>query len=156
MYNNQEPWKKKNTDRCFDVTMGSNDGADIWELVGIYLLFFLANIIDKNNSGPNRDDVLISSRNVKRQNRDRIRKNVIKIFKGVEFKIEIRTNLKIVNFLDATFNLRNGTYRPYKNPNDSLLNVNTSSRHRIYVNKTTLSKYIWKIKDKYNEIPSLK
>ena len=27
-------WKKKSTDSCFDVTMGSYDGADNCELVG--------------------------------------------------------------------------------------------------------------------------
>ena len=50
-----------------------------------------------------------------------MRKNIIKIFKDVEFKIEIQTNLKIVDFLDVTFNLENGTYRPYKKPSDPLL-----------------------------------
>ena len=129
LYNNQEPWKKKNTDSCFDVTMGSYDGTEICELVGIYVLFLLANIIDRNNSGLYLDDGLILLRNVNRQNMDRIRKNVIKIFKQVGFKIKIRTNLKIVNFLDVTFNLTNGTYRPYKKPNDPLLYINTSSNH---------------------------
>ena len=36
LYNNREPRKKKNTDSCFDVTVGSYDGAEICELVGIY------------------------------------------------------------------------------------------------------------------------
>ena len=129
LYNNQEPWEKRNTDSCFDVTMGSYDGAEICELVGIYPLFLLANIIDKNNSGLYRDDGLILLRNVNRQNMDRIRKNVIKIFKEVGFKIEIKTILKIADFLYVTFNLTNGTYRPYKKPNDPLLYVNTSSNH---------------------------
>ena len=53
--------------------MGSYAGAEIWELVGIYLLFLLANIIDKNNSGLYRDDGLILLRNVNRQNMDRIK-----------------------------------------------------------------------------------
>ena len=35
-------------------------------------------------------------------------------------------------------------------------NHNKSFRHRSYANKTTLSKYIWEIKDKYNEMPSIK
>ena len=60
---------------------------------------------------------------------DRVRKNVIKIFKEVGFKIEIQTHLKIVNFLDVTFNLANGTYKPYKKANESLLYTNTSSNH---------------------------
>ena len=127
--NKQEPWEKKNTDSYFDVTMGSYDGAEICESVGIYLLLLLANIIDKNNSGLYHDDGLILLRNVNKQNMDRIRKNVLKIFKEVGFKIEIKTNLKIVNFLDVIFNLTNGTYRPYKKPNDFLLYVNTSSNH---------------------------
>ena len=101
--------EKEKTDSCFDVTVRSYDGAEICELVGICLLFLLANIIDKNNSGLYRDDSLILLRNVNRQNMDRIRKNVIKIFKEVGFKIEIRTNLKIVDFLDVAFNLTNGT-----------------------------------------------
>ena len=39
------------------------------------------------------------------------------------------SNLKIADFLDVTFNLRNSTYRPYKKPNDPLLYVNTSTNH---------------------------
>ena len=35
-------------------------------------------------------------------------------------------------------------------------NHNKSFRHRSYANKTTLSKYVWEIKDKCNEMPSLK
>ena len=58
---------------------------------------------------------------------DRIRKEVIKIFKEIGFKIEIKTNLKIVDFLDITFNISNVTYKPYRKPNDNLLCVNTSS-----------------------------
>ena len=114
LYNNYEPWKKKDTDSCFDVTMGSYDGAEVCELVGIYLLSLLANIIDKNNSDLYRDNGLIFLRNVNGQKMDRVRKNVIKIFNKVGFKIEIQTHLKIVNFLDVTFNLANGTYRLYK------------------------------------------
>ena len=89
--------------------MGSYDGVEICKLVGFFLLFLLAHIIDLNNSVLYRDDGLILLPYVNRQNMDRIRKNVIKIFKEVGFKIEIRTNLKIVDFLDITFNLTNGT-----------------------------------------------
>ena len=58
-----------------------------------------------------------------------MRKNIIKIFKGTGFAIDIETNLKIVDFLDITFNLNNGTYRPYKKPNDLLSYINKSSNH---------------------------
>ena len=130
--------------------MGSYAGAEIWELVGIYLLFLLANIIDKNNSGLYRDDGLILLRNVNRQNMDRIRKIIIKILKEVGFKIEIKTNLKIVDFLDATFNKTNGTYRPYKKLNDPLLYVKIpSSSHQTH----TIT-YQQKVKQKLNESKS--
>ena len=70
------------------------------------------------------DDGLISLRIVNEQKTDcGVRQNVIKIFK------EIETHLKIVNFLDVTFNLANGTYRHFEKPNDSLLYISTSSKH---------------------------
>ena len=100
--------------------MGSYGGAEIFQLVGIYLMFPLTNIIDKSNSGLHPKDVLILLRNVSRQNMDGIRKNVAKIIKEVGFKIEIKTNLKIVAFLGITFNLTNSTNGPYKKPYDAL------------------------------------
>ena len=107
--------------------MGNYDVAEVCELVGIYLLSLLANIIGKNNSGLYRDDGLIFLRNVNGQKIDRVKKNVIKIFKKVGFTIKIQTHLKIVNFLDVTFSLANGTYRPCKKANESLLYIKTSS-----------------------------
>ena len=68
-------------------------------------------------------------RNENRPERDRIRKEVIKIFKEIGFKTEIKTNLKVVDSLDITFNLSNGTYKPYRKPNYNLLYDNTSSNH---------------------------
>ena len=129
LYNNNEPWKKKNTESCFDVTMGSFDGAEVCELVGIHILSLLSNKLDKQSTGLYRDDGLVLLRNTSKQKTDRIRKDIIEIFKNAGFKIEIKTNLHIVDFLDVTFNLLDETYKPYKKPNDQLLYVNTSSNH---------------------------
>ena len=60
---------------------------------------------------------------------DKIRKIIIKMFKDVGFQLEIKTNLKQVEFLDVTFNLITGFYKPYKKPNNNLLYINTSSDH---------------------------
>ena len=68
-------------------------------------------------------------RNVNGQQIDHVRENVIQLFKDIGFLIDIETNLKIVNFLDITFNLSNGTFKPYKKPNDSLLHIKKSSNH---------------------------
>ena len=69
--------------------------------------------------------------NINKLNIDRIRKNVMKTFKELGFKIEIKTNLKISDFLDVMFNLTKDTYQPYKKPNDPLQYVNTSSNHPL-------------------------
>ena len=88
--------------------MGTYDGAEVCELVGALVLSKLANSTPKGNSGLYRDDGLILMKNENRQKTDRIRKEVIKIFKEIGFKIEIKTNLKVVDFLDITFNISNG------------------------------------------------
>ena len=63
--------------------MGSYDGAEICELVGIYILTRRATIIRKSDCGLYRDDDLVILRNVNGQQIDRTRKNIIKIFKDV-------------------------------------------------------------------------
>ena len=35
----------------------------------------------------------------------------------------MKCNLKLVNYLDVTFNLNNGSYRPYRKPNDETHNI---------------------------------
>ena len=111
------------------MTIDSYDGAEIFELVGIYILTRLATIIKKSDCGLYRDDGLVIIRNVNGQQIDRTRKNINKIFKDIGFGIDIETNLKVVDFLDITFNLNNGIYKPYKKPNDRLLYINKSSNH---------------------------
>ena len=53
LYDKNESWKKKKkkTDSCFDVIMGSYDEPEIWELVGSYISSLLSNFMDKNNCG---------------------------------------------------------------------------------------------------------
>ena len=129
LFNNNQPWKKKNAEGCFNVTMGSYNGAEICELVGIYMLSHLSTIIDKSDCGLYRDDGLLVLHNVNGQQIDRVRKNTIQTFKDVGFLIDIETNLKIVDFLDITFNLNNSMSKPYKKPNDLLLYIKKSSNH---------------------------
>ena len=38
LFNNGKPWIKNNNSNLFDVTMGSYDGAEICELVGLFIL----------------------------------------------------------------------------------------------------------------------
>ena len=58
---------------------------------------------------------------------------IVKTFKDIGFAIDVENNLKIVDFLDITFNLNNGTYRPYQKPKDLLLYINKSSHHPLQI-----------------------
>ena len=91
--------------------MGSYDGTETCELVGIYILTRLATIIKKSDCVLYRDDGVLIRRNVNGDQIDRTRKNIIKIFKDVGFSIDIESN-----------------YKPYKKPNDLLL-INKSFNH---------------------------
>ena len=113
--------------------MGSFDGAEVCKPVGIYILCFLAKLINKNDCVLYSDDGLLKLRHVNGQQIDRIRKKIKKIFKDIGFTIHVETNLKIADFLDTTFNLNNDTYRPYKNPNDLLSYINKSSSHPLQI-----------------------
>ena len=129
LFSKNEAWKKKQAKSWFDVTMGRFDGAEVCEFVGIYTLCFWAKLINKKDCGLCRDDGLLILRNVNGQQIDRIYKNIIKIFKDIDFAIDVETNLKIADFLDITFNLYNGTYISYNESNDLLLYINKSSNH---------------------------
>ena len=109
--------------------MTSFDGAEICELLGIHILSSLSNKLDQQSTGLYRDNGLVFLRNTSKQKTDQIRKDIIEIFQNAGFKIETKTNLHIVDFLDVTFNLLDGTYKPYKELNDQLLYVNASSNH---------------------------
>ena len=55
------------------------------------------------------DNGLIVLNKVTSLKTDKIRKKIIQVFKDNSFSFNIVTNLVGVNFLDVTFNLRNGS-----------------------------------------------
>ena len=68
--------------------MGSYNRAENVELVGIDVLSHLSTITHKNNCGLYRYDDLLVLRNVNGQHIDRTRKNVIQLFKYIDFLID--------------------------------------------------------------------
>ena len=109
--------------------MGSYDGAEICELVGLFILDSLEKRFNIN-LGLYRDDGLSALTTMSGRLADKRRKYLSSFFKS-EFglKITAKANLKIVNFLDITFDLTNGTYKPYRKPNDEPLYINRLSNH---------------------------
>ena len=59
--NKEIPWQKKNT-TLFDVAVGAYGGAEVCEIVGLFLLNNLANKFDKNSVGLYRDDGLCADK----------------------------------------------------------------------------------------------
>ena len=55
--------EKKSTGSCFDITMGSFEGAGICGLVGLYIQSKVEKILPKSNFGLYRDDGLTLLRN---------------------------------------------------------------------------------------------
>jgi hypothetical protein len=128
LYKDGDPWMKKEGS-IFDVTMGAYDGAEVCELVGIYLLSLLSSKCNKEDMGLYRDDGLAVLRNKSGPQSERTKKAFQKVFSDNGLKIEILCNLKIVNYLDTTLNLNDGTYRPYKKPNDETVYIDANSNH---------------------------
>ena len=51
------------------------------------------------------------------------------MFKDNHLNITIQCNLKIVNYLDDTFNLSNATHRPFCKPNNEIAYIHKESNH---------------------------
>ena len=120
----------ENNESLFDIIMGSYDGAEICELVGLYILYFLGKVYGIQNVGLYRDDGLSCLHKISGPASDKIRKDRIRTFReNFGLKITITTNLKTVNFLDVTFNLCTGKYQPYKKPNNTPTHINVNSNH---------------------------
>ena len=128
LFNQGETWVKKEEEN-FDVTMGAYDGAEVCELVGIYLQSLLAERYNKNDFGLYRDDGLAVFRNVSGTQSEQIKKDFQRIFKENHLNIEISCNRTIVDYLDATLNLNDGSHRPFHKPNDELLYIHSESNH---------------------------
>ena len=129
LLHNESAWAKKDNDDMFDVTIGSFDGAEVCELVGLFLLNDLANKYGKNNIGLYRDDGLAIFKNTTGPQAERTRKEITRCFKEHGLKITIQSNLKSVDYLDVTLNLTNGLFQPYRKPNDEPLYINMKSNH---------------------------
>ena len=106
--------------------MGSYDGAETCELVGLYILSQLQHLdIDV---GLYMDDGLAVCKKTPRET-ELIKKEICKVFASNKLKITIEANLKIVDFLYITMNLTSGTYKPFMKPNNNPLYVHRKSNH---------------------------
>ena len=126
LFNAEHTWIKKEGG-LFDVTMGAYDGAEVCELVGTFLLSLIRSKYE--NVGLYRDDGLAAFKNMSGPGNERIKKDIQKTFKEKGLDIIIQCNLKVVDYLDLTFNLNDGSYRPYRKPDDETCYIHVDSDH---------------------------
>ena len=93
------------------------------------MLNLLSKKYNKNDLGLYRDDGLVVLKNKSGPQLEQVKKNIQKIFKGHELDINIQCNMKIVNYIDVTFNLNDGTYEPYTKPNNEIKYIDKNSNY---------------------------
>ena len=86
-------------------------------------------VIEKSSVGLYRDDGLAAINNENGPRLDRIRKDIIALFKEEGLSITIDTNLIETDFLDVAFSLATEKYFPFRKTNNTLLCMNAFSNH---------------------------
>ena len=109
--------------------MGSYDGAEMFELAGFLMLNELSKKFDKDDIGLNRDHGLFVFKNYNGHQNDKVRKEMIDVFKQHHLNLKIKCNLQIVDYLDITFDLTTGLFKPYNKTNNIPRYVNAKSNH---------------------------
>ena len=67
--------------------------------------------------------------NARPRTADKLKKQLCDIFRKNGLVIEANANIKVINFLDVTFDLSRGSFSPYKKPNNVINYVHKKSNH---------------------------
>ena len=138
LFHDGKPWVKKGGRGQFDVPMGSFNGAEICEMVGLYILNAMTKgpkpIFRKNEVGLYRDDGLgvIPERGCSTRDLNRRLK---KLFIDMGLSITTDTGMKCTDFLDVKLDLNNGEFCPFRKPNDNPLYIDINSDHPPKIKK---------------------
>ena len=125
LYVQGQPWTKKG-EREFDVAMGSYDGAEVCEMVGLFLLSLLEPT--GVNLGLYRDD-LLGVTSLKGRPLEMMKQNIANIFQGKGLKVVGTVNLEATDFLDIFLDLRAENHRPFAKEGDRPSYVHRQSNH---------------------------
>ena len=128
-----EIWTKKSA-KNFDVTIGSYDGAEVCEMVGLFMLQKLKEKFPEEEMGLYRNDGLMATGKSGPQT-SRLEKDMHVLFKDEGLKITTEANLVKTEFLDVLLDLETGTRRPYRKPGDKPRYVHQMSNHPPAVKK---------------------
>ena len=116
------------------------------------MLYLIGKKYDSKNIGLYRDDGLAVFKNVSGPASEKMKKQLQSLFKQKGMQIIIECNLKVVNYLDVTFSLNDGSYRPYRKPTDETHYIHIQSDHRSSITK----QLPWSIEKRLSQLSSSK
>ena len=108
--------------------MGSYMGAEICDLIGLYILFDLTSVNSLSSFGLYCDDGL-AVLNRSRCENEKATKRIRTIFKSHGFKVSVECNLKQMDFLDINMNLCSNIFAPYKKEKSNVKYINNGSNY---------------------------
>ena len=111
---------------------GGHFGAEISELTGLFMLNEAKNNIrglNSINNGLYRDDGLIMLGKCPGPRKEKLIKELHRLFMNHGLKITIASTGPSANYLDVTMDLSDGSYRPYRKLNDTPVYINAASNH---------------------------
>ena len=120
--------------------MGSLDSAEVCELVGLFLLSQMENLIPRSQLGLERENGLAVV-NLPGPDVERLSKYVKLLFSKHNLKITTTVNTQTTDFLDVLFDLQTGLHRPFKKATSNPIYVHPNSSHPRNV-KAELSQMI--------------
>ena len=136
----------KDSNGDFDVTMRSYNRAEVCGLAGLLMLNELSKMFDKDSNELYRDDRLLVFKNHNGYKNGKVWKEMIDLFKQHHLNLDMKCNLKIVDYLDITFDLTAELFKPYNKTNSSPRYVNAKLNHLLSILKEipkSVSKHIF-------------
>lgn len=109
--------------------MGSYDGAEVCELIGLFALNGLKTLFPDQEIGLYRDDGLAAFKKVTPRTATHVTAKLRQFFNAHGLKITTEVSKHFVNYLDITLNLDNNSFQPYRKPGDQPLYINAESNH---------------------------
>ena len=116
------------------MAQGSFDGAETTDLVGLFLLEKLR-VVEEVDKGLYRDDMLGVTK-LHGKEAEKLKQKISEIFKAHDLTVKVEVNKRVVNYLNVTLNLMDGSHRDYMKPGQVIDYVHVDSNHPPTVTKS--------------------
>ena len=133
LYHDDKIWVKKtrsaDEEELFDITMGGFHGAEVCELVGLYMIDGLTKILPGGNVGLYRDDGLAAIPKQPGPETERLKKKIHAYAHSIGLRFEIEVPSPRTEYLDIVMDLEKHTFMPYRKPDNIIKYINQKSNH---------------------------